>query len=201
MSLYFTMHMKWVSFNGSNNFVVIFVRRTDASGRRLAWWLLLAPASWLTGVPRVLTTWSFGNRHRSLLGALSLHEWCWLKQDATVPAQWWCHQMKTFSALPAICAGNSPVTGAFPTQRPVTRSFNVFFDLHLNKRLSKQWWGWWFQMPSRPLWRHGNGVFLCFLCCTIKQGTGPLNSYCKTSVKCTPLLTLSEAHFINMDWL
>ena len=43
--------------------------------------------------------------------------------------------------------------------------------------------------------------FLCFLCCTIKQGTGPLNSYCKTSVKCTPLLTLSEAHFINMDWL
>ena len=35
--------------------------------------------------------------------------------------------METFSALPAICAGNSPMTGEFPTQRPVTRSFDVFF--------------------------------------------------------------------------
>ena len=69
---------------------------------------------------------------------------------------WWRHQMKTFSALLAICAGNSPGTGEFPTQRPVTRSFDVFFDLHLNKRLSKQSWGWWFQTPSHPLWRHCN---------------------------------------------
>ena len=45
--------------------------------------------------------------------------------------------METFSALLAICAGNSPVTGEFHTQRPVTRSFDVFFDLHLYKRLSK----------------------------------------------------------------
>ena len=43
-----------------------------------------------------------------------------------------------FSALLAICAGNSPVTGEFPSQIPVTRSFDVFFDLLLNKRLSKQ---------------------------------------------------------------
>ena len=43
--------------------------------------------------------------------------------------------MDTFSALLAICAGNSPVSGEFPTQRPVTRSFDVFFDLRLNKRL------------------------------------------------------------------
>ena len=40
------------------------------------------------------------------------------------------------------------------TQRPVTRSFDVFFDLSLNKRLSKQWWGWWVEMPSHPSWRH-----------------------------------------------
>ena len=46
--------------------------------------------------------------------------------------------METFSALLAICAGNSPATGEFPAQKPVTRSFDVFFDLHLNKRLSKQ---------------------------------------------------------------
>ena len=40
--------------------------------------------------------------------------------------------METFSALLAICAENSPVPGEFPTQRPVTRSFDVFFDLRLN---------------------------------------------------------------------
>ena len=44
-----------------------------------------------------------------------------------------------------------------PAQRPVTRSFDVFYDLHPNKRLSKQWWGWWFETPSCPLWRHRNG--------------------------------------------
>ena len=55
---------------------------------------------------------------------------------------WWRHQMETFSALLAICAGNSPVPGEFPTQRPVTRSFDVYFDLRPNKRLSKQSLGW-----------------------------------------------------------
>ena len=64
------------------------------------------------------------------------------------------HQMKTFSALLALCAGNSPVTGEFPSQRPVTRSFDVFSDLCLNRRLSKYSWGWWFESSSRPLWRH-----------------------------------------------
>ena len=44
--------------------------------------------------------------------------------------------METFSALLAICAGNSPVPGEFPAQRPVKRGFDVFFDLRLNKRLS-----------------------------------------------------------------
>ena len=46
------------------------------------------------------------------------------------------NQMETFSALLFICAGNSPATNEFPAQRPVTRSFDVFFDLRLNKRLS-----------------------------------------------------------------
>ena len=46
--------------------------------------------------------------------------------------------------------------GEFPAQRPVTQSFDVFFDLCLNKRLSKQSWGWWFEMLSHPLWRHCN---------------------------------------------
>ena len=69
---------------------------------------------------------------------------------------WWRHQMETYSALLAICAGNSPVTGEFPTQRPVTQSFDVFFHLSLIKRLNKQSRGWWFETPSRPLWRHCN---------------------------------------------
>ena len=69
---------------------------------------------------------------------------------------WWRHQMETFSVLLAICAGNSPVPGEFPAQRPVTRSFDVFFDLRLNKLLSKQSWGWWFETLTCPLWRHRN---------------------------------------------
>ena len=47
---------------------------------------------------------------------------------------WWRHQMETISALLTLCAGNSPVIGEIPAQRPVTRSFDVFFDLRLNKR-------------------------------------------------------------------
>ena len=69
---------------------------------------------------------------------------------------WWRHQMETFSALLAICMGNSPVTGEFPSQKPVTRSFDVFFDLHLNKQLSKQSWRRWFETPSCSLWHHCN---------------------------------------------
>ena len=44
---------------------------------------------------------------------------------------WWRHQMETYSALLALCVGNSPLTSEFPSQRPVARSFDVFFDLHL----------------------------------------------------------------------
>ena len=81
----------------------------------------------------------------------------WLLIYLHIGLAWWRHQMETFSALLAIWVGNSPVPGEFPTQRPVTRSFDVFFDLRLNKRLGKQWWGWWFKTLSRPLWRHRNG--------------------------------------------
>ena len=77
-------------------------------------------------------------------------------QQAQIP--WWRHQMKKISALLAPCTGNSPVTGEFPSQRPVTRIFDVFFDLRLNKRLSQQSWGLWFETPLRPLWRHCNGL-------------------------------------------
>ena len=55
-----------------------------------------------------------------------------------------------------------PVPGEIPTQRPVTGSFDVFLDLRLNKRLSKQSWGWWFESLSRPLWRHRNAFAIAF---------------------------------------
>ena len=71
-------------------------------------------------------------------------------------SSWWRHQMETFSTLLAFYEGNPPVTGGFPSQRPVTRGFDVFFDLRLNKRLSKQSRRWWFETPSRSLWRHRN---------------------------------------------
>ena len=52
----------------------------------------------------------------------------------------------------------SPVNS--PHKGPVTRSFDVFFELRLNKQLNKQSWGWWFEMRSRSLWRHRKGHWL-----------------------------------------
>ena len=66
--------------------------------------------------------------------------------------------METVSASLASYAGNSPVTGEFPSQSTMTQSFDIFFDLRLNKRLSKQPWGWWYETLSLPLWRRRNVV-------------------------------------------
>ena len=64
-----------------------------------------------------------------------------------------------FCVTDPLC-GYSPGTGEFASQRPVTRSFDVFFDLCLNKDLSKQSWGWWFETPSRSLWHHRNVLLI-----------------------------------------
>ena len=85
---------------------------------------------------------------------------------------WWRHQMETFSALLAICAGNSPVTGDFPTQRPVTWSFDVLFDLSLNERLIEQSWGCWIETLSRQLGRHSNGSHVQVLTLNVNSGCG-----------------------------
>ena len=90
------------------------------------------------------------------------HCWNWSASisSACRPRKtWWRHQMETFSALLAICAENSPVSGEFATQRPVTRGFDVYFDLRPDKRLSKQTLGWWFETPSHSLWRHRNDTY------------------------------------------
>ena len=110
---------------------------------------------------------------------------------------WWRHQMETFSALLAICAGNSPVPGEFPAKRPVTRSFDVFFDLRLNKRLSKQPGGWWFETLSRRLWRHRN-VWQKSRCRSIIMGTvsGNLKSNGNPQIPLT-----SNAFILIYNWL
>ena len=92
---------------------------------------------------------------------LSCHDVIMKKILETQRGTWWRHQMGTFSALLALCAGNSPVPGEFPAQRPVTRSFDVFFDLRQNKLLSKQPLRWWFETPPGTLWLHCNDFYCC----------------------------------------
>ena len=86
----------------------------------------------------------------------------WSRRDFT---QFWVitlrHHMMTssnrniFRVTGPLC-GEFTGPGEFPAQRPVTRNFDVFFDLRLNKRLSKQPRGWWFDALSWSLWRHRN---------------------------------------------
>ena len=128
---------------------------------------------------------------------------------------WWRHQMETFPALLAICAGNSPVTGEFPAQRPVTQSFDVFFYLRLNKRLSKQSWGWWFETPPRPLWCHCNAKYSCECTYVIMKHTvviDILNISCETIcmwnlmfdqptlVQAMPWFRQTTSHYPNQYW-
>ena len=76
-----------------------------------------------------------------------------------------CLQMETFSALLALCVGNSPVTGEFPPQRPVMQSFDVLSHLHQNKWLSKQSRRRWLYPPKRSLggvyWIHPVRLSVC----------------------------------------
>ena len=119
--------------------------------------------------------------------------------------------METFSAWLAICAVNSPVPGDFPIQRPMTRSFYVFFDLRPNyvffdlrpnKQLSKHWWGWWFETPSRPLWRHCNDIFLNsdgqprrWCTCSASSSKMPVRAtWCCSSSTCSSASTPQPPH-------
>ena len=111
------------------------------------------------------------------------------------PYSWWHHQIEPFSVLQAICAGNSPVPDEFPAQKPVTRSFDVFFDLRLNQRLSKQSWGWCFETIPRLLWLLCNvqGSYMLFmikyraiLACHVRSGS---------------TLYHEPYHYIDWSWL
>ena len=74
---------------------------------------------------------------------------CWWPR---IVISWWRHH----SALVALCEGNPLVTGGLPSQRPVTQSFDAFFDVRPGKRLSKRWSCWWLETPWCSLWRHCN---------------------------------------------
>ena len=77
------------------------------------------------------------------------------KQVNWVITDW--HLMMT-SSNGTIFRVTGPLCGEFPAKRPVARSFGVFFDLCVNKRLSKQSWCWWFETLSRSFWRHHNVI-------------------------------------------
>ena len=85
--------------------------------------------------------------------------WNHLTSAIVFPQNWWNMMASSNGNIVRVIghwAGNSPVTGEFPAQRPVPWSFCVFFVLRLNKRLCKQSRCRWFETPSRPLWRHCN---------------------------------------------
>ena len=85
----------------------------------------------------------------SLCPSNFVEQLCWLYLSRDMAA-WWRYRMETFSELLALCAGKSPHKGRW-------RGALMFFSaLCLNKRLSKQSWGWWIETPSHPSWRHSN---------------------------------------------
>ena len=92
--------------------------------------------------------------------------------------------------------------GEFPAQRPVTRSFDVFFDLCLNKRLSKQPWGWWFETPSRSLWRHCNVKRTTLTKMEIFIGWGLKYSYrcCDYTIFCISAFVISKHFWIQCQF-
>ena len=125
-------------------------------------------------------------------------------------------QIKETSKLgvTGLCEGNSPVTSEFPAQRASNAenvsiwwrhheqwdskamifTFDAFFDLHLNKRLSKQSWGWWFETLSRALWRQCNDMWVN--CVIIESGNALLSVYNKPLHG--PMRTYSSTSFLGI---
>ena len=132
-------------------------------GRQVVW----CPETW----QHVTSHWNRRRKRNRRVARMICFIWSWCTWLMSWPTDlllhafycdvivWasWGHQQETFSALLALCEGNPPVTGGFPSQRPVTRSFDVFFDLRLDKQLSRQLRRWWFKTPSHSLRRHCNG--------------------------------------------
>ena len=95
-----------------------------------------------------LTPGICGNKFERIICKLIIH------------VAWWRLRMETFTALLALCAGNSLATGEFPSQKPVTRNFGILFYLRPYKRLCKQSRRRCSETPSRSLWRYCNDRIL-----------------------------------------
>ena len=80
---------------------------------------------------------------------------CWPREENDFTLMMTSSNGKFFRVTGHLC-GEFTGHRRIPHTNPVTRRFDVFFDLRLNKRLSKQSWGWSFETSSRPLWRHCN---------------------------------------------
>ena len=89
-------------------------------------------------------------------GALPLIQMCCISKRVIVTISMMTSSYGNIFRVTGPLCGEFTGPGEFPTQRPVTRSFDVFFDLRPNKRLSKQPWGWWFETQSWSLWRQCN---------------------------------------------
>ena len=102
---------------------------------------------------------SYSLKHISTGGALTSHFMEGHSSPTTIfPVFMMTSSNGNMFRITGFCAGNWPVTSEFPSHRPVTRSFDVFFDLCLNKQLSKQSRRLWFETPSCSLWRYCNVV-------------------------------------------
>ena len=113
--------------------ILIYVNANNISQNETTSFIKPGPTTWI----QVLSQWK-----------IIYEVGVWINDVHLLLMIWWRHQMETFSALLALCAGNSPVTGEFPEQRPVTRSFDVFFDPRRNKRMNKPSRRRWFETPS-----------------------------------------------------
>ena len=110
----FVVSLKFYPEHGS----ITFIRRLNV----ILYWLVFAQYKYNSGyIFYIATTTNIILDKPNIMASYDL------RRHVT----WWRHQMETLSALLAICAGNSPVTGEFQEQRPVTRSCDVFFDLRL----------------------------------------------------------------------
>ena len=109
------------------------------------------------------------------------------------------HQVETFSASQALCEGNPLVTGRFPLQRAATRNFDVFFDLRLKKGC------WWFETPSRSLWRQCNNIYRMYIALfskmdSFKQCNSITHKYSISQEICTRFLLCCALLWLYVDW-
>ena len=173
-------------------FEVIMTTQFQAMGRRHS------VLTNITGASLRPENWGFASllwRHNERDG-VSMQQ----RLDCLFNRLFWRRSKKTSKLrVTGRCEGNSPVTGEFPSQRPVTRNFDVFFELRLNKRLSKQSWDWWCETLSRSLWRHRNDLWrqvckfvytYCFVHIPAKWNVG------MSSIK---IISLPGAYIINTN--